>query len=62
MFQGYSGWGPSQVETELAQGSWLILPAAPELVFETPHEELWSRCFETLGIRPDRIIPGEGLH
>jgi len=61
LFLGYSGWGPGQVEAELARGSWLVLPATRELVFETPHEALWARCFEELGIRPDQVIPGEGV-
>ena len=32
-YVGHSGWGPGQLETELADGSWLVLPAAAEHVF-----------------------------
>jgi putative transcriptional regulator len=43
LFKGYSGWGPDQLEGELAQGAWGIVTASAELVFDTPHQELWER-------------------
>ena len=32
-YVGHSGWGPGQLETELAEGSWLVLPATAQHVF-----------------------------
>jgi putative AlgH/UPF0301 family transcriptional regulator len=43
VFTGYAGWGPSQLEGELASGSWAVAPATGELLFNTPAEELWER-------------------
>lgn len=43
MFTGYSGWGPDQLEGELASGAWMIVPASGELLFGTPVDELWDR-------------------
>jgi putative transcriptional regulator len=43
MFTGYAGWGPDQLEGELAAGAWVVMPANGELVFDTPIEELWDR-------------------
>ncbi len=59
IFIGYSGWGAGQLENELSEGSWRVLPATPELVFNTD-DDLWqqvtrqaanSELIDTLGIR-----------
>ena len=43
MFSGYAGWGPGQLEGELAAGAWAIVPATGELLFDVPAEDLWYR-------------------
>lgn len=43
VFAGYSGWGPEQLESELSQGAWIVVPAQGEVIFSTPIEELWPR-------------------
>ena len=43
VFTGYSGWGPGQLEGELASGTWAVTPATAELLFDTPADELWDR-------------------
>ncbi len=42
MFSGYSGWGPQQLEAELAEKAWAVVRASSEHVFDTPPEELWT--------------------
>ncbi len=42
VFAHYSGWGPDQLERELASGAWIITRATGELVFDTPAEDLWD--------------------
>ena len=37
---GYSGWGPGQLASEMARGSWLCADADPELVFDTAAEDM----------------------
>lgn len=48
-YMGYSGWGAGQLEEELLSGSWLLADANPQLIFETPREDLWRVALETLG-------------
>jgi putative transcriptional regulator len=43
VFAGYAGWGPGQLEGELAAGAWTLTPANGELLFQTPPEDLWER-------------------
>jgi putative transcriptional regulator len=42
MFSGYSGWGPQQLEGELAEKAWAVVKANSELIFDTPIEDLWT--------------------
>ena len=49
---GYSGWGPGQLEEEIARNAWLTTPADAELLFEVPVAERLSRAFGLLGIDP----------
>ena len=40
-FVAYAGWSPGQLEAEIAEGSWLAVPATQQAVFEGD-EHLWS--------------------
>jgi len=39
---GYAGWGPGQLESEMAQKSWFVAPADPALVFDDDRAALWQ--------------------
>ena len=47
---GYAGWGPGQLEQEIAENAWLTLPAAPEILFATPWENRWQSAAARHGI------------
>ena len=49
VFMGYSGWGPGQLEGEMAVGSWIIEPAGEDDVFTDAPDLLWSRVLERKG-------------
>ena len=39
---GYSGWGPGQLESELARRDWFTTPADTNLVFDDDRAQLWE--------------------
>ncbi|PIE59992.1 MAG: hypothetical protein CSA32_01240 [Desulfobulbus propionicus] len=47
---GYAGWGPGQLETELIDNSWLIVPADIEVLFHTPDKQKWKKAAKRFGI------------
>ncbi len=59
---GYSGWGPGQLAAEMVHGSWLHADASPELVFDTPPDDMWETAIRSVGIDPESLIPGQGVH
>ncbi|MDG3041096.1 YqgE/AlgH family protein [Roseicyclus marinus] len=52
MALGYAGWGPGQLEDEIAQNGWLTADATPEIVFAERMEGKWSAALATLGVSP----------
>ena len=42
VFAGYAGWSPGQLEDELEEGAWLVLPARVSDVFCDEPERLWA--------------------
>ena len=66
IFLGYAGWGPGQLEGEIATGAWLVVPLettrADRLVFDTPREELWTATVRSLGIEPATLITTQGVN
>jgi putative transcriptional regulator len=60
---GYSGWGPGQLEAEMSRGAWLHASADPDLVFDTPPDEMWERALQSLGItNPESLFVGRGVN
>ncbi|MFM2079047.1 MAG: hypothetical protein RJA49_2937 [Actinomycetota bacterium] len=51
VFRGYSGWGPQQLDGELAEGAWMVLPSETGDVFAEQPEELWRTVIRRQGGR-----------
>ncbi|MFN9854113.1 MAG: YqgE/AlgH family protein, partial [Planctomycetota bacterium] len=48
LFAGFSGWGPGQLESELATGSWFISDISPDQVLGD-HDHLWKNLLYRIG-------------
>ena len=50
---GYAGWGPGQLEQELAQNAWLIADTRPDLLFAPDKgTRSWTNALKAMGIDP----------
>ncbi len=47
---GYSAWGEGQLESELAENSWLTVGADTAVIFDTPVEQRYERAMKLLGL------------
>lgn len=49
IFVGYAGWSPGQIEAELDEESWIVVPAEPDDVFSDEPDALWSSVLRRQG-------------
>ncbi|REK23311.1 MAG: DUF179 domain-containing protein [Actinobacteria bacterium] len=45
VYSGYSGWAPGQLDEELEEGAWYVVPAAPDDPFDDPNGQ-WARILK----------------
>jgi putative transcriptional regulator len=48
VFAGYAGWGAGQLEAELEEPAWLVVPATPAEVFTARPDLLWGRVMRRI--------------
>ncbi|TYO89661.1 YqgE/AlgH family protein [Oceanicella actignis] len=58
---GYAGWGPGQLEAELAQNGWLECPADHDLIFDPDDARKWEAAMRRIGVDP-ALLSSEGGH
>ena len=56
LFMGYTGWSAGQLERELAENSWLTVPASEHIIFGMPHEQRYHAAMSLLNIAPEQLI------
>ncbi|MFB3134816.1 MAG: YqgE/AlgH family protein, partial [Rhodospirillales bacterium] len=47
---GYAGWGPGQLEGEIARDDWVTAPADQDLIFSDDLESTWDRAIKMAGV------------
>ena len=52
MMLGYAGWGPDQLENEIAHNGWLMCDATSDLVFGADDSVKWARALASMGLDP----------
>jgi putative transcriptional regulator len=48
---GYAAWGEGQLESELAENSWLHVGADQGVIFDTPVDQRYDRAMSLLGLQ-----------
>jgi putative transcriptional regulator len=59
---GYAGWGPGQLDEELAQSAWLIADVYVDLLFDLDPALMWDTAIRRLGADPSALQTSHGIH
>ncbi len=59
---GYAGWGPGQLDAELAQSAWLIGALDVDLLFDVEPQVMWETAIRRMGADPAALHLGQGIH
>jgi len=57
---GYAGWGPGQLENELAHNSWLVGEAQQAIVYGERHDTKWAEAIRDMGVEPVQLTGAAG--
>jgi len=57
---GYSGWGPGQLEKEIAENSWLVTEGSDSLIFSDDLSNKWALALDDMGIDPSCLSQSGG--
>jgi putative transcriptional regulator len=57
---GYSGWGPNQLEAEIAANAWLTLDGSADIVFGAQAGQKWGNALRLAGVNPMMLSGAAG--
>ena len=52
VMSGYSGWGPGQLEGEIREGAWAVVPGNHRVLFDVPDPEKWATLLPSIIPQP----------
>jgi putative transcriptional regulator len=59
---GYAGWGPGQLDEELAQSAWLMADVDLDIVFDLDPSVMWETAIRRIGADPSALTTSHGVH
>lgn len=59
---GYAGWGPGQLDEELAQSAWLMGDVDLDIVFDLAPDVMWETAIRRIGADPSALTTSHGVH
>ena len=59
---GYAGWAPGQLDEELTQSAWLLVPVGADLIFDSAPDKMWDAAIQRLGADPAHLLGSSGVH
>ena len=57
---GYTGWSPGQLEKEIQQGSWVIIPANEQIIFSTKSDKKIEEASKLAGFNLNLVSSNYG--
>ena len=57
---GYAGWGPGQLDEEMARHGWFVTPGEESLPYECETSARWASAFKAAGTDPRRLTTESG--
>ncbi len=60
MLLGYAGWGPGQLEQEIANNGWLNCAATEDLIFDGDLQGKYDRALAMIGVSAATLSPTAG--
>ena len=61
LIMGYSGWDAGQLEEELENGDWMVMPSSKDLIFSKTDKDKWNIAISNFDININNFSGQSGL-
>ena len=61
LIMGYSGWEPGQLESELENGDWMLLPSSENIIFSNKTQDQWNVAISKLDVNINKFTGQSGI-